>query len=287
MKHFTKFATLLCIAFAMATGTNAQDTKTWDFTKISTVDREAIEANIKDSGKDWEEKDGVWFCKTAIGQNSKNNVALSYADIYKETATKPLYSNPAVKPRQEAEYTKGLHFGIWINGDETTPAPTKAIYKNLKIQHDKNTRLLLNAKNIIIVIPALKKGYTLEVTMAGNSDKEPHTLEAMNVTSHFKPQEQNFNMKFLRRTKVKADGNVVLRSTDGGIYVYDITVKDEQGQVLTKEQIGAVHTAVSTVKPHAETTDRNIYTLEGKRVGTHLDALPHGIYVVNGKKVAK
>jgi hypothetical protein len=212
------------------TRTMLPEAKTWDFTTMSDADKTAFEANIAKGGE-WTVDGNWWYNLKAVGQNSKDVVA--YEDIYQLNATKPLYTD--IQTKAEAEYTKGLHFGVWIGGDETTPAKTKAIYKNLKIQSDKN-RIYLAGANFIIVIPSLKAGDMVEVTMAGNSKDESRYLASMNLKPAFKGQEANYDMKFLRKAKVVKDGNVVLRST-GGVYVYDITVKDKYGNVKSKEDI--------------------------------------------------
>lgn len=286
MKNFTRIAAVTFAALAMTANLNAQNAKTWDFTQMSDADKEAFEANIA-KGDEWMVDGNWWYNMKAIGQNCKDSVA--YADLYQLTATKPLYIDQ--KDKTEPEYTKGLHFGIMVkNGKDSIW--TKAIYKNFKIQSD-NPRIYLASRDAIIVIPALTAGDSVEVTMAGNSSTEARFLTSMNLTPAFKAQESNFNMKFLRKAKVEKDGNVVLR-TNGGCYVYDITVKDKDGNVKTKEEIVDNATNVNTgikgitaPRTSLQAADEGVYDLNGRHLGNDLNQLPKGVYIVNGKKVLK
>ena len=280
MKTFTRFAAVICAALAYTASMNAQTAKTWDFTVMSDADKAAFEANIAKGGE-WTVDNNWWYNLKAIGQNSKDVVA--YADLYKETATKPLYTDLATKA--EPDYTKGLHFGLWAGDDESTSAITKAIYKNFKIQSD-NPRIYLAATNIIIVIPNLVAGDVVEVTMAGNSDTKARYLTSMNLTPAFKPQESGLDLKFTRKSKVVKDGNVVLRS-NGGCYVYDITVKDKDGNVMTKDAVATGIKTVTTAVSGLKSGDDKVYDLSGRCVGLDLNQLPKGIYIVNGRKVVK
>ena len=278
--NFTRIAAMVCAAWTFATNMDAQTEKTWDFTVMSDNDKAAFQANIAQTGE-WT-VDGVWWYNLkAVGQNSKDAVA--YADLYNETATKPLYTNMATKT--EAEYTQGLHFGVWQNGNESTPAITKAIYKNFKIQNDK-PRIYLAGTDFIIVIPNRVAGDSVEVTMAGNSATEARYLSSMNLTPAFKPQDSGFNLKFTRKAKVVNDGNVVLRST-GGCYVYDITIKDKDGNVLPKEKVTTGIGSTTLKDMQTTTSKQNIYNINGQFVGTNLATLPKGIYIQNGRKVIK
>lgn len=281
MKKITRMAAIVVAALTFTVNMNAQtDAKTWDFTTMSDADKTAFEANIAKGGE-WTVDGNWWYNLKAVGQNSKDVVA--YEDIYQLNATKPLYTD--IQTKAEAEYTKGLHFGVWIGGDEATPAKTKAIYKNFKIQSDKN-RIYLAGANFIIVIPSLKAGDMVEVTMAGNSKDESRYLASMNLKPAFKGQEANYDMKFLRKAKVVKDGNVVLRST-GGVYVYDITVKDQDGNVKTKDAIAATTGIEKVVSATTHSENTNIYDLNGRNLGKDLSKLSKGIYIINGKKIIK
>ena len=48
------------------------------------------------------------------------------------------------------------------------------------------------------------------------------------------------------------------------------------------------NTGITTVRPSADRpADRSVYSLNGVRLGTSLDTLPSGIYIVGGKKIVK
>lgn len=50
-----------------------------------------------------------------------------------------------------------------------------------------------------------------------------------------------------------------------------------------------VHDTTTSIKgiEHNETTTKRIYTLDGRYVGQDFNALPHGIYIIGGKKIVK
>lgn len=50
-----------------------------------------------------------------------------------------------------------------------------------------------------------------------------------------------------------------------------------------------VHDTTTGIKgiEHNGTTTKCIYTLDGRYVGQNFNALPHGIYIIGGKKIVK
>ncbi len=57
-------------------------------------------------------------------------------------------------------------------------------------------------------------------------------------------------------------------------------------EVLVK-RASQTSTGIKKVNVDVRKTDNAVYTLDGKRVGDNLLTLPHGIYIVGGKKIAK
>lgn len=57
--------------------------------------------------------------------------------------------------------------------------------------------------------------------------------------------------------------------------------------VVVKRQTSSTSTGIEKVGIDVRTADNAVYTLDGKRVGDSLHALPHGIYIVGGKKIVK
>ena len=50
-----------------------------------------------------------------------------------------------------------------------------------------------------------------------------------------------------------------------------------------------VHNVATGILPlwHQPATDNKIYSLDGRYLGTDLNALPHGVYIVGGRKILK
>ena len=62
-------------------------------------------------------------------------------------------------------------------------------------------------------------------------------------------------------------------------FLDDVMVKREKPKAST--------TGISGVRHADGKAAQAVYTLDGRRVGYDLRALPHGIYIVGGKKIAK
>lgn len=75
--------------------------------------------------------------------------------------------------------------------------------------------------------------------------------------------------------KMKGAGNIKLVFTPEKRFFLD--------EVLVKD---ATPTGIETINTYKTTTNR-IYTLDGRFVGTDPDLLPHGLYIINGKKIVK
>ena len=74
---------------------------------------------------------------------------------------------------------------------------------------------------------------------------------------------------------MKGAGNIKLVFTPEKRFFLD--------EVLVKD---ATPTGIETINTYKTTTNR-IYTLDGRFVGTDPDLLPHGLYIINGKKIVK
>ncbi|MBQ7420277.1 MAG: hypothetical protein IJV17_06015 [Prevotella sp.] len=137
---------------------------------------------------------------------------------------------------EELALTKGLKFKAGAANDN----------KQGKIRV--STNLQLNGKDIVITIPALKKDYTVEVVWktASGSDYTRYltTTNLSNISKFDAVTDQtgtpgdDVDKNDQNGTgTVTTDGDVTLKSTVGGVNITSITVKDENGTVLTKDQV--------------------------------------------------
>ena len=141
-------------------------------------------------------------------------------------------NEPLMVGTEEAELTKGLKFKAGAANDSGEG----------KLRRVKN-QFQLNGKNIVVTIPALKSGYTVEVSWktGSNSDYTRYLAVSSNVTSEtFKAAADGDTGTQTSKGTVNADGDVTLTSTIGGVNLNSITVKDGGGNVLTKEQVIAL-----------------------------------------------
>ncbi len=58
-------------------------------------------------------------------------------------------------------------------------------------------------------------------------------------------------------------------------------------EVEVRREKSKTSTGIDHVKVSKHKADNAVYTLDGRRVGDDLNSLPHGIYIVDGKKIAK
>ena len=143
------------------------------------------------------------------------------------------------------------------------------------ICHDEAHRMLrLNARGIAIVIPNCKKGQTVIVHSKPTSRTAKNYFKTecnLDIKQGFAEPEDGALVQESIGT-VKADGDVVLTSTNG-LFLYDIILKDTAGKViptgLTK-RFADNHKQQSGVP----------YNLQGQRV----DRNYKGVVIQNGKK---
>lgn len=141
-------------------------------------------------------------------------------------------NEPLMVGTEEAELTKGLKFKAGAANSSGQG----------KLRRTKN-QFQLNGNNIVVTIPALKTGYTVEVSWktGSNSDYTRYLAVSSNVTSEtFKAAADGDTGTQTSTGTVNADGDVTLTSTGGGVNLNSITVKDGSGNVLTKEQVIAL-----------------------------------------------
>ncbi len=65
-------------------------------------------------------------------------------------------------------------------------------------------------------------------------------------------------------------------------------LRDNDGKVV-KSEVVIVPDATGIANPttDAPTHKNGVYTLDGVYLGTHVESLPRGVYIVGGKKVIK
>lgn len=141
-------------------------------------------------------------------------------------------------------------------------------------------RLGLWAGGAAFAIDNLKGGQTIEIVT--RSAKTANYLIPSNVTitSGFAEISSDQVSKDVTNTgTIAADGACVFYATNG-IYVYTITIKDADGNVVTAITAPAIAKA-------AKASAKGVFNLQGQRVADDATSLPNGIYIVNGKKVLK
>ena len=72
--------------------------------------------------------------------------------------------------------------------------------------------------------------------------------------------------------------------------IYGITLSGGTGQTLYIDNVyfhEKSSSGIANVKPSVTTTNCNVYSLDGRFLGTNLRNLPKGVYIVNNKKVVK
>ena len=75
----------------------------------------------------------------------------------------------------------------------------------------------------------------------------------------------------------------------GGAPYYEVTITEDGETSISEVKYfddAVVPTAISTVKT-APVATQTIYNLQGRNMGTNLNVLPRGIYIIGGKKVGK
>lgn len=122
----------------------------------------------------------------------------------------------------ELAYTKGLKF--------TAGAPTDKLDSKAKVRLNYgSSRLELNGNGVSLIIPSLKAGQKVSVSCSTGKTGTARGLNATNIT----PVSGSFNAtsadKVTNVGTVTADGDVVLTTNVGGMYIYSIKVETVGG----------------------------------------------------------
>lgn len=122
----------------------------------------------------------------------------------------------------ELAYTKGLKF--------TAGAPTDKLDSKAKVRLNYgSSRLELNGNGVSLIIPSLKAGQNVSVSCSTGKTGTARGLDATNIT----PVSGSFNAtsadKVTNVGTVTADGDVVLTTNVGGMYIYSIKVETVGG----------------------------------------------------------
>ena len=283
MKTKSLLITMMC---AMAMTMNAQETtKTYDFANLSDAQKAELTVAVNDGS--WKLDDNVYKSGQRIGKNKKPVNCTNMAELGGE---------PLVNAAKEAfSFAKGLLFSVYIDKSKEC----KSIYPNNKTgfgniwfnidnkQVFKNA-LQLNATNLAIIIPGLKKGMKVSVRYRSTTSKENRYLNGFNFedghTFVAPTDAEPGKTDHPGEGTVAADGAAWVTSTKG-IYVYDITVKNASGKVLSIDDLNVL-TGIGEIEAKT-TADGKAYDLNGRYVGNDLNNLQRGVYIVNGKKIVK
>ena len=122
----------------------------------------------------------------------------------------------------ELAYTKGLKF--------TAGAPTDKQEGKAKVRLNYgSSRLELNGNAVALIIPSLKAGQKVTVSCCTGSTGKARGLNATNIT----PVSGSFNATSVDKVTnvgtVTADGDVVLTTNVGGMYIYSVKVETVGG----------------------------------------------------------
>lgn len=122
----------------------------------------------------------------------------------------------------ELAYTKGLMF--------TAGAPTDKLDSKAKVRLNYgSSRLELNGNGVSLIIPSLKAGQKVTVSCSTGKTGTARGLDATNIT----PVSGSFNATSANKVTnvgtVTADGDVVLTTNVGGMYIYSIKVETVGG----------------------------------------------------------
>lgn len=136
--------------------------------------------------------------------------------------TLALENEALVANGSELAYAKGLKF--------TAGAPTTKDEGKAKVRLNYgNSRLELNGNGIVLTIPSLKAGQKVTVSCCTGKTDVARGLNATNIT----PVSGSFNAtsadKVTNVGTVTADGDVVLTTNVGGMYIYSIKVETVGG----------------------------------------------------------
>ena len=136
--------------------------------------------------------------------------------------TSALNKEALVANGSELAYTKGLKF--------TAGAPTDKQEGKAKVRLNYgSSRLELNGNAVALIIPSLKAGQKVTVSCCTGSTGKARGLNATNIT----PVSGSFNATSVDKVTnvgtVTADGDVVLTTNVGGMYIYSVKVETVGG----------------------------------------------------------
>lgn len=234
--------------------------KTWDFATASTADELLLQ------------NDAAWRLKTDGGRNYYVNgqpLGTTSGSMQVATADIRNYCAPLVAGGQPLDLTRGLLFGLYYNGQ----CRQLGAEKMMICVDDGYRALRLNVNGLSIVIPNCKKGQQVIVHSKSTTASIARYIRVvgnLNVQRGFAAPD---NPALVQESigKVVNDGDVVL-ATDNGNFLYDITVKEADGTVVT----GLAPVVATQTRP----ADSYTYNLNGQRVG----ASYRGMVIRNGKK---
>lgn len=234
--------------------------RTWDFTSLSIEDEEALNADTKWISKT-ENLRNYYNNNYSIGKNSNKDVEIMEIGNYAEM----LIANG-----KDLECSKKLKFCFYVS-NQCKPLPAN---KLMICTDNGNRSLRLNADGIAIVIPDCKKGQQVVVHSKSVTSTDKRYLKANNldIIEGFEEPDNAAEVQESRGV-VHDDGDVVL-VTYRGNFLYDITLKDAKGNMITS---GITHI---TSPANTISTNYSIYNLAGQRVNSSY----RGIIIRNGKK---
>lgn len=284
MKTKSLLITMLC---AVAMTMNAQEpAKTYDFANLTDAQKAELAAGV-DNGF-WKMDNGIYKSGVRIGKNKK---PVDYTNIAK------LGGEPLRKAeKEELSFAKGLLFAVYLD----TSKECKGIYPsedtnlgniwfNVDNAQEFKNALQLNATNVAIIIPGLKKGMKVSVRYRSTTSNQNRYLNGFNFedghTFVAPTDAEPGKTDHTGEGTVAADGAAWVTST-AGIFVYDITVKDVSGNVLSIDELNVL-TGIDEITAKTMKADSKVYDLNGRYMGNGLNALQRGIYIVNGRKVVK
>lgn len=277
---------LIAMMCAVAVTMNAQEmTKTYDFANLSDAQKAELTAAVNDGS--WKLDNNIYKSGQRIGKNHKPVDCTNIAELGGD-----LLVNAA---KQEFSFAKGLLFSVYIDKSKECKGiyPDKTtgigrIWFNVNDKQAYKNALQLNAKNLAIIIPGLKKGMKVSVRYRSTTSKQNRYLNGFNFedghTFVAPTDAEPGKTDHTGEGTVAADGAAWVTST-AGIYVYDITVKDASGKVLSIDDLNVL-TGIGEVETKTKADDK-VYDLNGRYVGNDLSNLQRGVYIVNGKKIVK
>lgn len=283
MKTKSLLITMMC---AVAVTMNAQETtKTYDFANLSDAQKAELTAAVNDGS--WKLDNNIYKSGQRIGKNHKPVDCTNIAELGGE---------PLVNAAKESfSFAKGLLFSVYLDKSKECKGiyPNKDtgfgnIWFNVDNKQAFKNALQLNASNLAIIIPGLKKGMKVSVRYRSTTSTKNRYLNGFNFedghTFVAPTDAEPGKTDHTGEGTVAADGAAWVTST-AGIFVYDITVKNASGKVLSIDELNVL-TGIGAIEAKT-TADGKAYDLNGRYVGNDLNNLQRGVYIVNGKKIVK